>query len=51
VYATHVLEEAIGRRLDRPDVSYRAMQIVVIVGMCMYEQALLQLYRNSHSVA
>jgi adiponectin receptor len=50
VYATHVLDKVIGKRFGMLGVSHHAMHIIVVVGMCMYEQGLLKLHYSSDSV-
>lgn len=44
LYATSILDDAIGKELGMPDASHHAMHIVVLFGAWKYQQGLLKAY-------
>jgi adiponectin receptor len=44
IYATHLLDKAIGRDLGLPDISHHVMHIIAVAGAWMYQQGLLAVY-------
>jgi adiponectin receptor len=45
IYATHLLDKAIGMELGMPDASHHVMHAMVVAGACVYEWGLLSVYQ------
>jgi adiponectin receptor len=51
IYATHLLDKAIGMELGMPDASHHLMHVMVVAGACVYERGLLSVYQARASGA
>ncbi|KAF2871810.1 hypothetical protein BDV95DRAFT_570698 [Massariosphaeria phaeospora] len=49
IYATHLLDKAIGMNFGVPDPSYLTMHVLAVVGALFYEQGLISVHRDSLS--
>ena len=46
IYATHLLDKAVGMKLGMPGASHHAMHILAVAGALVYEQGLLSTYQE-----
>jgi adiponectin receptor len=46
IYATHLLDTVIGKKLGIPDASHLTMHILAVAGAMFYEQGLMSAYRD-----
>jgi adiponectin receptor len=46
IYASHLLDKMVGMDVGLPDLSHHVMHVLVIVGVSVYKQGVLSLYRQ-----
>jgi adiponectin receptor len=49
IYATHLLDDAIGAKLGIPNASHNTMHVLAVTGALVYEQGLLSTYKEPPS--
>jgi adiponectin receptor len=46
IYATHLIDKAIGAKVGIPNASHNIMHVLVVTGALVYEQGLLSTYQD-----